>query len=149
MHGHGPAVNLAPMLATTGALPADDGSWAYEVKWDGIRALVTVEGDSLSVTSRAGNDVTASYPELRGLADQVGVRSVVLDGEVVAFGAGGVPDFGLLQSVHTARSEQESTALRSLLIDAGIRCTVTPRAQAWEVLVFSADADRARALVRS
>lgn len=104
MHGHGPAVNLAPMLATSGALPADDGSWAYEVKWDGVRALVTVEGGRLSVTSRAGNDVTASYPELRGLAEQVGVRSVVLDGEVVAFGAGGVPDFGLLQSrMHVTR----------------------------------------------
>lgn len=104
MHGYGPGVNLAPMLATTGALPADDGRWAYEVKWDGVRALVTVDGGRLSITSRAGNDVTASYPELRGLAAQVETQSIVLDGEIVAFGAGGVPDFGLLQSrMHVTR----------------------------------------------
>lgn len=104
MHGYGPAVNLAPMLATTGALPADDGRWAYEVKWDGARALVTVDGGHLSIASRAGNDITSSYPELRGLGEQIGTRSVVLDGEVVAFGSSGIPDFGLLQSrMHVTR----------------------------------------------
>jgi hypothetical protein len=52
------------MLATAGALPADDDAWAYEVKWDGVRALVAVDGGRLTVTSRNGNDVTSSYPEL-------------------------------------------------------------------------------------
>ncbi len=83
---------LLPMLATTGPLPTADG-WAYEVKWDGVRALVAVQGGVVTATSRAGNDITAGYPELRGLPD-----GVLLDGELVALGAGGRPDFGLLQS---------------------------------------------------
>ena len=83
---------LLPMLATTGQLPIADG-WAYEVKWDGVRALVAVEGGVVTATSRAGIDITAGYPELRGLP-----AGVLLDGELVALGAGGRPDFGLLQS---------------------------------------------------
>ncbi len=83
---------LLPMLATTGPLPAADG-WAQEVKWDGVRALVAVEGGVVTATSRAGNDITAGYPELHGLP-----AGVLLDGELVALDAGGRPDFGLLQS---------------------------------------------------
>ena len=88
---------LLPMLATTGALPTADG-WAYEVKWDGVRALVAVAGGVVTATSRIGNDVTRGYPELQGLPDSVLLDDVLLDGELVAFGPGGIPDFGLLQS---------------------------------------------------
>jgi bifunctional non-homologous end joining protein LigD len=90
--------DLRPMLATPGALPSDDDNWAYEVKWDGVRALLAVEGGRLTVTSRNGNDVTASYPELRGLGLQLGARQVLLDGEVVAFNPEGRTDFGMLQA---------------------------------------------------
>ena len=83
---------LLPMLATTGPLPTTDG-WAYEVKWDGVRALVAVQGEIVTATSRAGNDITAGYPELRGYPE-----GVLLDGELVALGVDGRPDFGLLQS---------------------------------------------------
>ncbi len=95
--------DLSPMLATAGPLPVGDG-WAYEVKWDGVRALVAVDADGLRITSRAGNDVTSSYPELGPLRSAVGRRSLLLDGELVALGHRGVPDFGLLQSrLHVAR----------------------------------------------
>jgi bifunctional non-homologous end joining protein LigD len=91
------------MLATSGALPPDDGAWAYEVKWDGVRALVAVEDGSLRLTSRNGNDVTASYPELAGLTAALGRRPALLDGEVVAF-HDGRSDFGRLQSrMHVGR----------------------------------------------
>ena len=86
---------LTPMLATAGVLPPDDGLWAYEVKWDGVRALVAVEDGRLHLTSRAGNDVTGGYPELAAV--QVDLP-VLLDGEVVAFDEAGRPDFGRLQS---------------------------------------------------
>ncbi len=87
--------DLAPMLAVAGALPPEDGRWAYEVKWDGVRALVAVEGGRVSLRSRAGNDVTGAYPELTGLHT---AQDALLDGEVVAFDEAGRPDFGLLQS---------------------------------------------------
>lgn len=89
---------LSPMLATAADLPLGDG-WAYELKWDGVRALVALEEGSVRATSRNGNDISAAYPELRALT---GPR-VLLDGELVAL-TDGVPDFGALQTRMHARS---------------------------------------------
>lgn len=85
------------MLAVAGELPADDGPWAYEMKWDGIRALAHVSETAVRLIGRTGRDLTASYPELQGMAAAVGSRGAVLDGEVVAFGGGDWPSFEALQ----------------------------------------------------
>jgi bifunctional non-homologous end joining protein LigD len=86
------------MLATTGALPLGE-PWAYEVKWDGVRALVAVEGGQVRATSRNGNDITGGYPELR----EVRCPPALLDGELVAL-VDGRPDFGALQQRMHVRS---------------------------------------------
>jgi bifunctional non-homologous end joining protein LigD len=113
--------DLKPMLAVAGTLPRDDDKWAYEVKWDGVRALVAVEGGRITLTSRNGNDVTSHYPELRGLGLQLGSRPALLDGEIVAFNAEGRTDFGLLQNrMHVARpgaALRRSTPVQLLLFD--------------------------------
>ena len=88
---------IRPMLATLGGLPPDTGGWAFEMKWDGVRAIAFVEGGRAQFWSRTGRDVTGSYPELYGLAAAVGTARVVLDGEVVAFGDGQWPSFEALQ----------------------------------------------------
>src|SRR5918994_46307 len=88
---------LAPMLARTGPLPPEDGRWAYEVKWDGVRAIAFVQGGRLVLHARTGRDVSARYPELRPLAEALAGHEVVLDGEVVAFD-GARPSFQKLQS---------------------------------------------------
>ena len=60
------------MLATLArALPRGDG-WAFEMKWDGVRAVVYVDGGRVRLTSRNDNDMTAAYPELRGLGERAG-----------------------------------------------------------------------------
>ena len=87
---------LEPMLARTGPLPPDDGRWAFEIKWDGVRAIAFVQGGRLVLQARSGRDVTARYPELRPLAEALAGREVVLDGEVVAFD-GARPSFQKLQ----------------------------------------------------
>jgi bifunctional non-homologous end joining protein LigD len=90
---------VQPMLATLGALPPaeEDGDWAYEMKWDGVRTVAYVDGGRLRLLSRNDRDVTPAYPEVRGLAEQLGSVPAVLDGEIVALDAAGRPDFGLLQ----------------------------------------------------
>ncbi len=94
---------IEPMLARTGPLPPDDGRWAYEVKWDGIRAIGYAEGGRLKLESRNGNDISSRYPELRELGRALGSHEAVLDGEVVAFGPDGKPSFQVLQSrMHVA-----------------------------------------------
>lgn len=80
-----PPPQLAPMLATTPRLPAAFDGYLIEPKWDGVRAIVTVDAGRVTIASRLGNDVTLGYPELAALAKGLGGRSAVLDGEIVAF----------------------------------------------------------------
>jgi bifunctional non-homologous end joining protein LigD len=87
---------IAPMLARTGSLPTGD-QWAYEIKWDGVRAIGYAEGGRLRLESRSGNNITPRYPELRGLGRALGSHEAVLDGEVVALDASGRPSFQRLQ----------------------------------------------------
>ena len=69
-----PPKDLRPMLATLiERRPAGDG-WAWELKWDGIRALCYVDGGRITLLSRNGNDVTHRYPELRKLGEVLGAR---------------------------------------------------------------------------
>jgi bifunctional non-homologous end joining protein LigD len=104
---------LVPMLATpSSGLPADDetGGWAYELKWDGVRALVYVRDGSIHLESRNGNDITPRYPEVHGLATACGRHAVVLDGEVVAFDDAGRPSFSLLQTRMHVQRERDVAA---------------------------------------
>ncbi|HEV2886092.1 MAG TPA: non-homologous end-joining DNA ligase [Jatrophihabitans sp.] len=97
---------LTPMLAVAGELPgpAEDAQWGYETKWDGARVLAFVDGE-VRLRSRNDLDVTVSYPELAGLGEDLGARQAVLDGEVVAFGADGLPSFARLQKrMHVGRA---------------------------------------------
>ena len=84
-----------PMLATPWPAPFSDPDWAFELKWDGMRALLYVDANSMVVRSRTDRDVTRAYPELSGvrMADPH-----VLDGEIVALDGDGRPSFELLQS---------------------------------------------------
>jgi bifunctional non-homologous end joining protein LigD len=90
--------DVVPMLASTGsALPDKQQEWAYEFKWDGVRAIVYIDGGRARAQSRNLLDITGSYPELRVLGETVGSTRLVLDGELVVFDAQGRSDFGLLQ----------------------------------------------------
>ena len=89
--------HLPPMLARPGDLPSDDRGWAYEVKWDGVRAITYWRPGRVRIESRNLNDVSSRYPELRGLGRELGAREAVLDGEIVAFDEQGRPSFERLQ----------------------------------------------------
>ena len=91
---------ITPWLARSRAsLPADDG-WAYEPKWDGLRALAFVDEDELMLQSRGGRPLGRYFPELvfpRG--------RYVIDGEIVIDGEGGLQDFDALSNrIHPAAS---------------------------------------------
>lgn len=99
----GPPEVVLPMLAVAGPTPTGAG-WAFEFKWDGVRAVTAVGGGEVRVASRNGNDVTHSYPELAVLGDLLAGHRAVLDGEIVALGPDGRPWFSLLQQrMHVQR----------------------------------------------
>lgn len=90
---------VAPMLATLGD-SSDIGrerEWAYEIKWDGIRAVAVIDGTDVGLFSRNGNDVTESYPEVTEALAARGLVDTVLDGEIVALDDLGVSSFSRLQ----------------------------------------------------
>src|SRR5215472_11096427 len=89
---------VLPMLARPASgIPDPDRGWAYEFKWDGARAIVFNDRGSVRVVSRTQEDLTRRYPELRGLAGALGSVGAVLDGEIIALAADGVPRFEELQ----------------------------------------------------
>jgi len=114
---------LEPMLARTGDLPKDDERWAYEIKWDGVRAIGYVDGGRVRLQARSGRDITARYPELRSLGRALGSHQAIIDGEVVAFDADGRPSFQKLQgrmhltSEHTVRRLSESDPVSYIVFD--------------------------------
>jgi bifunctional non-homologous end joining protein LigD len=102
------------MNAVSGELPADDGHWAFEPKWDGMRAQVRLDDGVLHLRSRSGRPVTGEFPELGGL---VGLADrAVLDGEVVAIGEDGRTSFSLLQRRFGLSSNEAQS--RSLVVPA-------------------------------
>ena len=113
---------VKPMLATTGKLPGG-GDWAYEIKWDGVRALAYVEGGTVHLESRNLLDITARYPELGGLPGAVSASEAILDGEVVAFDENGKPSFSTLQrrmhvgDPHAVRAHVSATPILYAVFD--------------------------------
>jgi bifunctional non-homologous end joining protein LigD len=85
------------MLATLVAEPFDDPDWLFEIKWDGYRALCTVEEKSFSLVSRNGLDMLHRFPDLKTLEGAFASLPVVVDGEIVSLDSKGRSEFQRLQ----------------------------------------------------
>jgi bifunctional non-homologous end joining protein LigD len=91
---------IQPMLATL-IDPKDFGNetgWAFEMKWDGVRAVVYLAGGRVKLLSRTGRDDTAAYFDVVEDLQAIDTETAVLDGEVVVLDSAGRPRFGLLQN---------------------------------------------------
>jgi bifunctional non-homologous end joining protein LigD len=104
-----PPRRVAPMLATPGSLPpaSQDRQWAFEVKWDGVRAICEIDGGRITLWSRNDRDITVSYPEVRGLGAQLGTTQAVLDGELAVLDQDQRSSFSRLQPrMHVASASE-------------------------------------------
>ena len=95
---------LEPMLAKlTPEIPDGEG-WLYEPKWDGFRTIVFFDGSELYLQSRDLKPLGRYFPELMSGLSKALPRPIVLDGEIVIMGPGGL-DFDALQMrIHPAES---------------------------------------------
>ncbi len=88
-----------PQLATlVDAVPAGN-NWMHEIKFDGYRALITAQGNDVTVWTRNGKDWTDKFAPLVAALAQLDLPSCLIDGEIIAPDKDGNPDFSLLQGV--------------------------------------------------
>jgi bifunctional non-homologous end joining protein LigD len=88
----------SPMLATLIDRAFDDPGWLFEIKWDGYRAICTVdESGRVELVSRNGLDLLQRFTGLEGLAESFKSLPIVVDGEIVSLDAKGRSDFQRLQ----------------------------------------------------
>lgn len=88
-------VQLATLVDTvpTGNL------WMHEIKFDGYRALVAAAGDKVAVHTRSGLDWTDKFAPLAAHVAALDLPPCLIDGEIIARGGNGNPDFSSLQAV--------------------------------------------------
>jgi bifunctional non-homologous end joining protein LigD len=99
--------HVKPMLARAGPLPRDEHAWAYEIKWDGVRAIAYSTPGELRLESRNLKAITGQYPELARLNRALSSHEAILDGEIVSFDERGLPSFAALQRrMHIGSSAQ-------------------------------------------
>jgi len=91
------AIRPHPMLATPVSEPFHRSGWVYEEKYDGYRILACKEGAKVTLLSRNDHDRTATFASVAAAVAKLRDRTVLLDGEVVAFDRKGVSRFQLLQ----------------------------------------------------
>jgi bifunctional non-homologous end joining protein LigD len=104
-------LSVRPMLAGHADAPFDNKEWVFEVKWDGVRAILLQNKDKgiTKIQSRNGKDITHRYPEIAKAVGSVlkNNESVVLDGEIVVLNKAGIPDFQLHQKRMNVDSQRD------------------------------------------
>jgi bifunctional non-homologous end joining protein LigD len=85
------------MLATLVKRPFNKPGWVYEEKYDGFRILAYKEGTRVSLLSRNSKDRTRTFASIAAAVAKLADRTLLLDGEVVAFDERQVSRFQLLQ----------------------------------------------------
>ena len=82
---------LRPMLPMPAAGPFDSHEYCFDVAWDGIRALASIDGGAVRLWGRDLSDLTSRYPEVQALATLAPAETIV-DGELIVSDADGRPD---------------------------------------------------------
>ena len=105
-------LSVKPMLAQLADKPFDNRDWVFEVKWDGVRAiLLRNKAEAITeIKSRNGKNITHRYPEILKAIDSAILKShesVVLDGEIVVLNNEGIPDFQQHQRRMNVESQRD------------------------------------------
>ena len=97
-------LDMEPMLSAPAESIPKGGSWEYEPKWDGFRTLVFRDGDKVELVSRGSRPMTRYFPEVLPAFRSLKSDKLVLDGELIVVGEGGLNFGALQQRIHPADS---------------------------------------------
>ena len=101
---------LEPMHAELADAPFNKPDWMWEPKLDGYRILALVADGKVSLRSRRGLELAATFPGVAGAIGEQGVTGTILDGELVAFDAAGKASFNALQNRFQLKTDREIAA---------------------------------------
>lgn len=101
---------VEPMLSENRDKPPQGDEYIYEVKWDGIRALISWEEGKIKIHTRNRNDVTSKFPELLGGEKAFRATNALFDAEIVSLDDGGKPVFKKV--INRLMSSGESNILK-------------------------------------
>jgi ATP-dependent DNA ligase len=87
-------MKIKPMLCLK-SQPFNDTNYLFERKWNGERAIITLDGD-ISIQSREGEIITFRYPEFKDLRKGLQCKRAVLDGEICVIDKDGKTNFNLI-----------------------------------------------------
>jgi bifunctional non-homologous end joining protein LigD len=87
---------IAPQLCESVERPPNGSGWVHEIKFDGYRVQLRVQDGKVTLKTRKGLDWTGKFGAIANAA--TGLPDGIIDGEVVALGANGAPDFAALQA---------------------------------------------------
>ena len=102
---------IEPMLARPAEQPPDSPDYFFELKWDGIRALISLDEGQARIHGRNGTDLTAQFPELLVPAEAFRATSALFDGEIVCLEADGKPSFHNV--IHRMQQKGEGAIVRA------------------------------------
>jgi bifunctional non-homologous end joining protein LigD len=98
MPGKPPKFRAVQLATLVDSVPTGN-LWMHEIKFDGYRALVAAAGDKVIVHTRSGLDWTDKFAPLAAHIAALDLPPCLIDGEIIARGADGNPDFSSLQAV--------------------------------------------------
>jgi bifunctional non-homologous end joining protein LigD len=103
--------DVQPMLATLSDKPFDSPKWLFELKMDGMRALVFKDGEKLEMKTRNERALVGRFPTLADALKQLPTDSAIIDGEIVALDEKGHSHFELIQPrIHLSRARDIAEA---------------------------------------
>ncbi len=102
---------VEPMLAQSADEPPHSEDYLYEVKWDGIRAMISLDEGEIRIHSRNRQDITTRFPELLG-GRAFRASSALFDAEIVCLDDAGKPVFQNV--IHRMQQTGEGAIMKAL-----------------------------------
>lgn len=102
---------VAPMLAGKVDKVPEGDEYVYEVKWDGIRAMISVDEGVVTIRSRNGRDITHNFPELNIPEEAFRATCALYDAEIVCLEESGHPNFRHV--IHRIQKNSEGAIARA------------------------------------
>ena len=116
--GKPPKFRPLQLATLVDAVPVGN-SWFHEIKYDGYRAEIAAAGSDVRVYTRNGLDWTDKFAPLVRQIATLDLPPCLMDGEIIAYGKDGNPDFSSLQAVlkRGLGAQDEATALHFFAFD--------------------------------